>query len=72
MLPLLAKLPTPELKAHVTAVLLVPETVAVNVCCWDGNRETVEGVNEIVTGVTREMLRAAEAFPKALLALTLR
>jgi hypothetical protein len=35
---------------QVAAVLLVPLTVAVNVCCCDGSKDTEDGVSETVTG----------------------
>jgi hypothetical protein len=70
--PLLTRLPTLGLIDQVTPVLLVPETVAVNVCCCDGRRETAEGVKEIFTGVFTVKLRAAELCPTALVAVTVK
>ena len=41
--------PTDELIDQVTAVLLAPETVAVNCCVLDGVKPTAEGLTDTVT-----------------------
>ena len=46
---LLAKLPKAGFSDHVTPVLLVPLTVAVNVWFCDGSKDTEDGVSETVT-----------------------
>ena len=47
---LLTKPPKAGFSDHVTPVLLVPLTVAVNVWFCDGCKETEDGVSETVTG----------------------
>jgi len=50
----------------VTPVLLVPLTVAVNVCCCDGCKETVDGASVTVTGM-RLMVALADLVASAVL-----
>jgi hypothetical protein len=55
------------LSAQVTAVLLVPLTVALNVCCCDGCKDTEVGVSETVTGGFRVMVALADLVGSAVL-----
>jgi hypothetical protein len=52
---------------QVTAVLLVPLTVAVNVWFCDGCKETEDGVNETITGGFRVMVAVADLVGSATL-----
>ena len=56
-----AALMVPPDAAHVTAVLLVPETIAVNCCCEFATRLLLLGVTEIDTTVGDVTLTCADA-----------
>jgi len=58
------------LKDHVTLVLVVPPTVAVNVWLCDGSRETEDGVNVIDTGAFTVRLSCLELDAPSSVALT--
>jgi hypothetical protein len=64
----LAKPPKAGLIDQVTAVLLVPLTVGVNVWFCDGCKETEDGVNETVTGGFRVTAAVADLVGSATLA----
>ena len=64
---MLAKPPKAGLIDQVTAVLLVPLTVAVNVWFCDGCKETEDGVNETTTGGVRVMVAVADLVGSATL-----
>ena len=53
--------PTDGLIDQVTAVLLVPKTVAVNCCVPEGAKLTVDGLRDIVTA-WRSMITAVTVF----------
>jgi hypothetical protein len=53
--------PVPEVTIHVTAVLLVPDTVAVKLCCQPAGIDTVVGEMLTLTGVGFDTLTEAEA-----------
>jgi hypothetical protein len=59
------------LNDHVTLVLAVPPTVAVNVWLCDGRRETEDGVNETDTGAFTVRLNCLEVDAPSSVALTL-
>ena len=65
---MVARLPTFGAIDQVIAVLLVPLTVAVIVWLCDGNKDTEEGVTEIVTGGTRVTVALADLVGSATLA----
>jgi hypothetical protein len=59
--------PTTGLNDHVTPVLVVPVTVAVNCCVCDAVREAVVGVIETLTGGVRAKLALADLVGSAAL-----
>ena len=67
MFPLVVSEPTAGLSDHVTAALVVPETVAVTDCVWDGFNVPVVALSEITTGGSRVI--TAEAVVQGLAAL---
>ena len=60
-------LPVAGLSDQVTAVLDVPETEAVRVWVCDGNRVTLAGASETLTGVTNDTVAFAETAGSATL-----
>ena len=60
----------PELIAQVTAVLLLPVTVAVNCCVWPRNMLTVPGLTVSATGCRVTVALADLLTSAALVAIT--
>jgi hypothetical protein len=72
VVPPLTKLADAGVNDHVTPVLLVPPTAAVNVWFCDGSKDTAGGVSETVTGAFTVRLNGPELEPPALAALAVK